>query len=129
MSSTKKLKVEIENDLKINPEDSRYEFVIPNNTKSKVWSDFRAVKYEGKQLDFAQCNKCKDILSYSSKFGTGSLIRHACNNFAIAKKTTTNAMDTFFLRKVPAQYKAEIAQHQLGFVTKDLRPFCVTEGL
>lgn len=58
--------------------DSRCKLVEPRNTKSCVWRFFNLVSCDDRIEPYACCKTCGDLLSYSGKTGTGSLLRHRC---------------------------------------------------
>ncbi|KAH8254285.1 hypothetical protein KR032_009287 [Drosophila birchii] len=58
--------------------DKRCKLVEPRNTKSCVWRFFNLVSCDDKIEPYACCKTCGDLLSYSGKTGTGSLLRHRC---------------------------------------------------
>lgn len=52
----------------------------PANIKSEVWSNgnFKIVYQYGNKLDFVMCLYCQSLITYKSKTGTASLLRHSC---------------------------------------------------
>lgn len=52
----------------------------PENIKSDVWSagNFKILYQNGKKLDFVMCLLCHSLITYKSKTGTASLLRHSC---------------------------------------------------
>lgn len=52
----------------------------PENIKSEVWSNgnFKILYQNGKKLDFVICMFCQSLITYKSKTGTASLLRHSC---------------------------------------------------
>ncbi|KAH8390340.1 uncharacterized protein LOC110178490 isoform X2 [Drosophila serrata] len=58
--------------------DKRCKLVEPRNTKSCVWRFFNLVSCDEQIEPYACCKTCGDLLSYSGKTGTGSLLRHRC---------------------------------------------------
>lgn len=52
----------------------------PANIKSDVWSNgnFKIVYRDGNKLDFVLCLFCHSLITYKSKTGTASLLRHSC---------------------------------------------------
>lgn len=52
----------------------------PANIKSEVWStgNFKIVYQYGNKLDFVMCLFCRSLITYKSKTGTASLLRHSC---------------------------------------------------
>ncbi|XP_017835727.1 uncharacterized protein LOC108595087 isoform X2 [Drosophila busckii] len=58
--------------------DKRCKLVEPRNAKSCVWRFFNLVSCDDKIEPYACCKSCGDLLSYSGKTGTGSLLRHRC---------------------------------------------------
>lgn len=52
----------------------------PENIKSDVWSNgnFKILYQNGKKLDFVICMFCHSLITYKSKTGTASLLRHSC---------------------------------------------------
>lgn len=118
-------KVELEKELKKN--DHTYCFFVPTNNKSEVWKKFQLIKNAaGEEQGFAQCNSCKALLSYNSKCGTGSLLRHKCQSaFSVDKSQKTLH---YYAKAISNAAKLNLHKQQLKFITKDIRPFCVTEG-
>lgn len=57
----------------------RFHFMSKFNAKSASWKDFELVVLDGELRDFARCVHCKNFVSYSSKKGTGSMLRHRCH--------------------------------------------------
>ncbi|XP_077483715.1 uncharacterized protein LOC144093857 isoform X2 [Amblyomma americanum] len=57
----------------------RFHFMTKFNAKSASWKDFELVVLDGELRDFARCVHCKNFVSYSSKKGTGSMLRHRCH--------------------------------------------------
>lgn len=57
----------------------RFNFMTKFNAKSASWKDFELVVLDGELRDFARCVHCKNFVSYSSKKGTGSMLRHRCH--------------------------------------------------
>ncbi|KAH8280238.1 hypothetical protein KR018_000767 [Drosophila ironensis] len=66
--------------------DKRCKLVEPRNTKSCVWRFFNLVSCDDRIEPYACCKTCGDLLSYSGKTGTGSLLRHRC----LHSTTTSN---------------------------------------
>ncbi|XP_030385347.1 uncharacterized protein LOC115632366 isoform X1 [Scaptodrosophila lebanonensis] len=62
----------------IREKDSRCKLVEPRNIKSSVWRFFHLVSLDGHMQPYACCKSCTDLLSYSGRTGTGSLLRHKC---------------------------------------------------
>ncbi|XP_064543354.1 uncharacterized protein BEAF-32 isoform X2 [Drosophila montana] len=58
--------------------DKRCKLVEPRNAKSCVWRFFNLVSCDDRIEPYACCKTCGDLLSYSGKTGTGSLLRHRC---------------------------------------------------
>lgn len=52
----------------------------PSNIKSEIWSNgnFKTIYQNGTKLDFVMCLLCKSLITYRSKTGTASLLRHSC---------------------------------------------------
>lgn len=52
----------------------------PENIKSSVWGsgNFKILYQNGKKLDFVICIFCNNLITYKSKTGTASLLRHSC---------------------------------------------------
>lgn len=73
-----KVKKEIEG--LISHGDTSFEMREPNNIKSDVWrnGNFRIVYRDGQKLDFVMCLFCNSLITYKSKTGTASLLRHSC---------------------------------------------------
>lgn len=139
MSNNKKRKLEIISDLRRDPIDERYKFVTPTKIKSDVWDKFKVIKFQDNVENFAMCNICKDILSYTAKSGTGSLLRHTCTRKSVVSgggecgKTpgtpqTQQTLSNFFVKKLSNKSMNELRKLQVGFIAKDLRPLNVMEG-
>lgn len=73
-----KLKKEIEELLTRG--DPSIDMRAPENIKSEVWSNgnFKILYQNGKKLDFVICMFCHSLITYKSKTGTASLLRHSC---------------------------------------------------
>ncbi|OQR79136.1 hypothetical protein BIW11_00197 [Tropilaelaps mercedesae] len=56
----------------------RFKFVSKFNAKSVSWKDFELVYLDNRLKDFARCVHCKSFVTYSSKKGTGGMLRHRC---------------------------------------------------
>ncbi|XP_018495609.1 uncharacterized protein LOC108864444 [Galendromus occidentalis] len=56
----------------------RFRFVSKFNAKSASWKDFELVYLDNHLKDFARCVHCKSFVTYSSKKGTGGMLRHRC---------------------------------------------------
>ncbi|KRG00309.1 uncharacterized protein Dwil_GK22912, isoform B [Drosophila willistoni] len=67
--------------------DKRCKLVEPRNTKSCVWRFFNLVSCDDRIEPYACCKTCGDLLSYSGKTGTGSLLRHRCLHTPHNEKT------------------------------------------
>ncbi|KAH8373052.1 hypothetical protein KR009_011200 [Drosophila setifemur] len=67
--------------------DKRCKLVEPRNTKSCVWRFFNLVSCDDRIEPYACCKTCGDLLSYSGKTGTGSLLRHRCLHSTSNEKT------------------------------------------
>lgn len=119
-------KSKIESDIKKNKR--KYTFYTPAGVKSAVWKHFQLIKRGAEIVDFARCSKCEILLSYTPKGGTGSLLRHACRFMPSTSSGIQRKIDTFTCKKVPYTTKKEIVLKQLYFITKDIRPLCITEG-
>lgn len=52
----------------------------PANIKSEIWSNgnFKTIYQNDVKLDFVMCLICKSLITYRSKTGTASLLRHSC---------------------------------------------------
>lgn len=73
-----KIKKEIEEMISLG--DASFEMRPPGITKSDVWrnGNFRIVYRDGNKLDFVMCMFCNSLITYKSKTGTASLLRHSC---------------------------------------------------
>uniref|UniRef100_A0A090XDC9 BED-type domain-containing protein n=1 Tax=Ixodes ricinus TaxID=34613 RepID=A0A090XDC9_IXORI len=82
----------------------RSHFMTKFNAKSASWKDFELVVLDGELRDFARCVHCKNFVSYSSKKGTGSMLRHRCHAkescFTAEEHNRFREME-FFLRSTP----------------------------
>ncbi|XP_031640458.1 uncharacterized protein LOC116352195 [Contarinia nasturtii] len=60
--------------------DPSIDMRAPENIKSDVWSNgnFKILYQNGKKLDFVMCLFCHSLITYKSKTGTASLLRHSC---------------------------------------------------
>lgn len=60
--------------------DPSIDMRAPENIKSEVWSNgnFKILFQNGKKLDFVMCLFCHSLITYKSKTGTASLLRHSC---------------------------------------------------
>lgn len=61
-------------------EDPSIELKSPANIKSEVWNNgnFRIIYKNGQKLEFVLCLCCNSLITYRSKTGTASLLRHSC---------------------------------------------------
>lgn len=61
-------------------EDPSIELKSPANIKSEVWNNgnFRCIYRDGQKLEFVLCLYCSSLITYRSKTGTASLLRHSC---------------------------------------------------
>lgn len=61
-------------------EDPSIELKSPANIKSDVWNNgnFRIIYKNGQKLEFVLCLCCNSLITYRSKTGTASLLRHSC---------------------------------------------------
>lgn len=68
--------------------DPSIEMKSPLNIKSDVWSNgnFKIIYKDGIKLHFVQCLYCNALITYRSKTGTASLLRHSCMKKINAKK-------------------------------------------
>lgn len=73
-----KIKKEIEERIANNDPDIILK--SPSNIKSEIWSNgnFKTIYQNGVKLDFVMCLLCKSLITYRSKTGTASLLRHSC---------------------------------------------------
>lgn len=110
-------------------EEENFTFLTKDNSKTKVWQNFEIICYKGVSQKFARCIKCKLILGYKSKTGTASLLRHKCIRPLLKLSDNQSSLDTFLkTKKLNDAKKKEIANMQLYFIARDLRPVDVTEG-
>lgn len=60
--------------------DPTIDLRMPTNIKSEVWSNgnFKIVYKNGNKLGFVMCFYCQSLITYKSKTGTASLLRHSC---------------------------------------------------
>lgn len=72
----------------ITKRDPTIELKSPANIKSEVWSNgnFKIIYQNGFRLDFVMCLICSSVITYRSKTGTASLLRHSCMKRIFAKK-------------------------------------------
>lgn len=121
--SIKKQKLDIEIDIKKN--EHLYTFVQPSGTTSEVWKNFKIVQKDEESVGFVKCNKCKALIKFSPKSGTGGLLRHKC----LAKGHVQASVSNFLVNaKISTEAKHIIGEKQLNFIVKDLRPLSVTDG-
>lgn len=61
-------------------DDPSIEIKSPANIKSEVWNNgnFRIIYKDGAKLEFVLCLYCNSLITYRSKTGTASLLRHSC---------------------------------------------------
>jgi hypothetical protein len=99
-------------------------------SKSEVWSNFCRVTLDGKSADFVSCNKCKAILTHSSKSGTNGMRNHRCMRISEGEEPPSKqrCIDHLMQRKLPPTAKSSIADAAALFVAKNLRPFTVVSG-
>lgn len=64
----------------INRGDPAIELKLPANIKSDVWNmgNFRIIYKNKEKLEFVLCLFCNSLITYRSKTGTASLLRHSC---------------------------------------------------
>lgn len=82
----------------------RFNFMTKFNAKSASWKDFELVVLDGELRDFARCVHCKNFVSYSSKKGTGSMLRHRCHakeSYFTAEEHNRFREMELFLRTTP----------------------------
>lgn len=81
----------------------RFHFMTKFNAKSASWKDFELVVLDGELRDFARCVHCKNFVSYSSKKGTGSMLRHRCHakDSCFTEEHNRFREMEFFLRSTP----------------------------
>lgn len=74
--------------------DPTIELHAPANIKSEIWSNgnFKMVYQNGKKMDYVMCLLCKSLITYRSKTGTASLLRHSCMKHVQTRKRTTTVM-------------------------------------
>ncbi|XP_043641998.1 uncharacterized protein LOC122612441 isoform X1 [Drosophila teissieri] len=79
--------------------DKRCKLVEPRNTKSCVWRFFNLVQCDDHIEPYACCKTCGDLLSYSGKTGTGSLLRHRCLHSSSSNEKTVRITKAKTLRE------------------------------
>lgn len=104
----------------------RFHFMSKFNAKSASWKDFELVVLDGELRDFARCVHCKNFVSYSSKKGTGSMLRHRCHakeSYFTAEEHNRFREMELFLRSTPQP----LAMHGLGGLCSQFVPRIKTE--
>ncbi|GLG92912.1 Uncharacterized protein GBIM_00449 [Gryllus bimaculatus] len=57
---------------------NRVAFECNEKGKSELWKIFKLITVDGERQHFAWCCRCKAVITYVPRTGTGSLIRHKC---------------------------------------------------
>lgn len=68
----------------------------PANIKSEIWSNgnFKTIYRNDVKLDFVMCMICNSLITYRSKTGTASLLRHSCmRGVHLAKREAATVKD------------------------------------
>lgn len=97
----------------------------PSNVKSEIWANgnFRTIYQDGVKLDFVMCMLCKSLITYRSKTGTASLLRHSCMRGL--HKTSRNRTPTTMTKLEEVTLTAKIVpQHDADEVDNEIE----TEG-
>ncbi|EDW32031.1 GL11437 [Drosophila persimilis] len=98
--------------------DKRCKLVEPRNTKSCVWRFFNLVSCDDKIEPYACCKTCGDLLSYSGKTGTGSLLRHRCLHSNSNNEKTVRITKAKQLREPLHVAKPKIERQSTSFVAE-----------
>ncbi|EDV36785.2 uncharacterized protein Dana_GF13135, isoform B [Drosophila ananassae] len=96
--------------------DSRCKLVEPRNTKSCVWRFFNLVSCDDRIEPYACCKTCGDLLSYSGKTGTGSLLRHRCLHSTPSNEKTVRITKAKQLREPLRLAKPKIEPASGSFI-------------
>lgn len=59
--------------------DENYKLIVNQQARSSVWENFYLIEHDGKRINYVCCKKCKLVVSYTAKTGTGILNRHKCD--------------------------------------------------
>lgn len=79
----------------------------PANIKSDVWSNgnFKIIYRNGAKLDFVKCLLCNSLITYRSKTGTASLLRHSCMKNIFVRKMKTTSSNSQSVSSAPLPVK------------------------
>jgi len=62
----------------VHQNSSRIGFVPNYKGKSHIWAQFDIITLDKRPVNFAACKLCRNIVTYVSRTGTGSMARHKC---------------------------------------------------
>ncbi|XP_016993828.1 uncharacterized protein BEAF-32 isoform X1 [Drosophila takahashii] len=96
--------------------DKRCKLVEPRNTKSCVWRFFNLVQCDDHIEPYACCKTCGDLLSYSGKTGTGSLLRHRCLHSNSSNEKTVRITKAKTLREPLRVAKPKIESNVASYL-------------
>ncbi|EDW47910.1 uncharacterized protein LOC6609206 isoform X1 [Drosophila sechellia] len=96
--------------------DKRCKLVEPRNTKSCVWRFFNLVQCDDHIEPYACCKTCGDLLSYSGKTGTGSLLRHRCLHSSSSNDKTVRITKAKTLREPLRVAKPKIESNVASYL-------------
>ncbi|XP_017069076.1 uncharacterized protein LOC108106496 isoform X1 [Drosophila eugracilis] len=96
--------------------DKRCKLVEPRNTKSCVWRFFNLVQCDDHIEPYACCKTCGDLLSYSGKTGTGSLLRHRCLHSSSSNEKTVRITKAKTLREPLRVAKPKIESNVASYL-------------
>eukprot|EP00099_Drosophila_melanogaster_P014946 NP_523747.1 boundary element-associated factor of 32kD, isoform A [Drosophila melanogaster] len=96
--------------------DKRCKLVEPRNTKSCVWRFFNLVQCDDHIEPYACCKTCGDLLSYSGKTGTGSLLRHRCLHSSSSNDKTVRITKAKTLREPLRVAKPKIESNVANYL-------------
>lgn len=121
-------------DYKLKRSEHQHEFFFtPNeNCKSDVWDRFYLIYYRGIKQDYVKCRKCFSILSYKSRTGTASLLRHNCERKNAIKAYEQEAIvhpiiPSLVNKNISDEARNQIHEGQLYFLAKDMHAFDTTD--
>lgn len=104
-------------------------------SKSNVWSSFRRVLVDGKEVDFVSCTKCSAVLSHTTGVfgcGTSHLSRHLKTHDPKPLPSGQSPITTYIPKKIPAGQKRackqDLARAAALAAALDIRPLSAIEG-
>lgn len=114
-----KMKKDIEE--RIAMKDPQISLQSPVNIKSDIWAsgNFRTIYQDGVKLDFVMCLLCNSLITYRSKTGTASLLRHSCmRGFHTPNRNRTQTHtikldEVTVTPKMVAQHETEVVEHEI----------------